>query len=303
MNYKFPSKFKLILFKALSPHSEETKWYYKIDDFFISTLIVLNVVAIMLESFDTIHNLYKSYFRIFELFSIIIFTAEYFARIYIANVEYIGSAKDSESINDEDYILKKQAYKHRVKYIFSFVGLIDLFAILPFYLPFVMKMDLRLLRILRLLRLFRIFKLAHYSSSLRLVGNVFKDKKEELIITLFATLILLILTSSIMYNVEHTVQPDKFPNIFATLWWAVATFTTIGYGDVFPVTGWGKLLAAFTALFGIGLVAIPTGIISAGFLEEIQNKKEDKNKKSNDNSSYNYCPYCGEKLNKKQNHS
>lgn len=253
------NKFKRSIFEAL--YGNRKGFIYMIDDYLINGLILLNVTAIILESFDSIYNQYGNLFHIFELFSVIIFSIEYISRVWVADLRFKNLSP----------------FKARLKYISSFMGLIDLFAIIPFYLPFLVSLDLRTLRILRILRLFRIFKLAHYSSSLRLVGKVFNKKKEELFITLVLSVLILLITSSIMYKLEHDVQPDNFENIFATLWWAVATLTTIGYGDVYPVTAWGKILAAVTAIFGIGVVAIPTGILSAGFLEEIQNKKAKDN--------------------------
>lgn len=313
MQYKRPGNFKFTIFKALSPKSPYTEWYYRIDDFFIPALILLNVVAIIVASYEEIYNTNKAFFRGFEIFSIIIFTIEYICRIWIADIIISDPSKAPSSLGREDFAISPKPLARRREYIFSVMGIIDLIAILPFYLPMLFHIDLRLLRILRLVRLFRIFKLAHYSSSLRLVGTVIHDRRQELIVTLFGTFLILVLTASFMYSIENSVQPDKFPNILSALWWAVATFTTIGYGDIYPVTGWGQLLAALTALFGIGLVAIPTGIISAGFLEELQKERSNDlastqagnsgniskinapiNTTSND---YNYCPCCGHKLN------
>ena len=120
-------------------------------------------------------------------------------------------------------------------------------------------------------------------------SRVLKNKKEELILTFFVSFLLLTLASSIMYYVETDIQPDEFPNILAAFWWGIATLTTVGYGDVFPVTVLGKILSGVIAFIGIGLVALPTGIISSGFIEELHDKKKNKEKS-------NYCPKCGEKL-------
>jgi voltage-gated potassium channel len=260
-------------------HNERGKkgWLYYIDDYFITGLIILNIIMIILESYDPVYRSNKSLFDIFELFSVVVFTIEYLIRVWIADIVYPAKSK----------------FRSRMKYIFSLFGITDFLAILPFYLPLAMNFDMRMLRILRLMRLFRVFKLAHYSSSMRLVVNVLKEKKEELFITIFASVILLLMSASVMFHIEEEVQPDKFPNIFASLWWAVATLTTIGYGDVFPITPAGQILAAVTALFGIGLVAIPTGIISMGFMEELSKEKE-KHKKETE--EYKYCPHCGKKL-------
>lgn len=260
------NKFKILIFDILDSHPSRKGWIYKIDDYFITGLILANVFAIILQSYQNLNDKYHLLFSIFEIFSVIIFSTEYLLRFWISDLSF-----------NYNRVNKLPKWKCRVKYVFSFMGLIDLFAILPFYLPFLFKLDLRFVRILRLLRLFRIFKLAHYSSSLKIVGKVIQDKKYELLTTLFASFIILLISSSLMYEIEHKVQPDQFPNIFATFWWAVATLTTIGYGDVYPITGMGRFLAAITAIFGIGLVAIPTGIISAGFLQELDNKKVSEN--------------------------
>lgn len=281
MIYYLLMKFRKSVYEVIDSDSNKTGIKYKIDDYFISGLIILNVFAIILESYQDLYSQYKSYFHLFDLFSIIIFTIEYLLRIWSA------PEKPGES----------KALTKRLKYIFSPLGIVDLLAILPFYLPFFVTLDLRFIRILRLLRLFRIFKLAHYSHSLRIIGVVLKKQRYELLITLVGTFMVILISSSLMYEIEHHAQPDKFPNIFATFWWAIATLTTIGYGDVFPVTGWGQFLAAITALFGIGLVAIPTGIISMGFLEEVvQKRRKKKPEQSIESHPYNYCPHCGQKL-------
>jgi voltage-gated potassium channel len=179
------------------------------------------------------------------------------------------------------------------------MALIDLFAILPFYLPMVIVIDLRFLRILRLARILRIFKIQRYNNSLSLISSVIDNRKEELIVTLFITFLLLLLASSIMYFVETNSQPESFPNIIASFWWAIATLTTVGYGDVYPVTVIGKILSGIIALLGIGIVALPTGIISSGFIEEMNKGKKNCNNTENRDTSEKekkYCPYCGKKL-------
>jgi voltage-gated potassium channel len=151
------------------------------------------------------------------------------------------------------------------------MGIFDLCAILPFYLPFVF-IDLRVLRILRLVRLFRVIKLTRYNKSFDLIGRVFKREKDKLLMTFFIVGIMLLLASSVMYVVENVVQPDEFPNILATLWWAVVTLTTVGYGDVYPVTVLGKLLSGIISILGIILIALPSGIISSGFIKEYEER-------------------------------
>ncbi len=262
----------------INDNKEDKKWHV-IDDYFITALIVLNIVAMMFESIDTHYEQYKTYYHIFDLFSIGVFSVEYLIRIWIADELYPEYGK----------------VKARFKYVFSFFGVIDLLAILPFYMPMFINLDLRFMRVLRLMRIFRVFKLVRFIGSLQLLIRVVKERKDELLITVFGAGLMMIISASLMYEIEHELQPDKFSSIFSSIWWAVATLTTIGYGDVYPVSGLGQFLAAITALFGIGLVAIPTGIISVGFLDQIQAKKEEAKENSKD-TKYKYCPHCGEKL-------
>lgn len=256
---------KLTLFEAFYSDKYKSNILYYIDDYVITTLIILNVIAIIAESFDYVHQNFHSQLYVFEVISVAIFSVEYLLRFWVADLTYPNRPK----------------WRSRLKYVFSPMGMIDLLAIIPFYLPWVVKLDLRFLRVLRLFRLVRIFKMAHYSISIRMLAKIFHDKRRELFITLIGSFVLILLSSSIMYEFEHDIQPDKFPNIFATFWWAVATLTTIGYGDVYPVTAIGQFLAALVAIFGIGLIAIPTGIISAGFLEELQKTSKGKKHKPN----------------------
>jgi len=166
------------------------------------------------------------------------------------------------------------------------MALVDLLAILPFYLPMLLPIDLRFLRALRLMRLFRLLKMGRYVKSLRLMRHVLARRKEELLITLFSVLLLLVLSSSLMYFIEREAQPDKFASIPAAMWWGIATLTTIGYGDMYPVTALGKILGGFIALLGIGLFALPAGILASGFAAEIQQRDHPGKR----------CPHCGERI-------
>jgi voltage-gated potassium channel len=153
-------------------------------------------------------------------------------------------------------------------------------------LPMLIRLDLRFLRAVRLIRIFRVFKVGRYSESMKLFGNVLKAKKEQLVITLFAVFILLTIASSLLYYVENEAQPDAFSSIPSTMWWGVSALTTVGYGDMYPITPIGKILGAIISLLGIGLFAMPTGILSAGFVEEIRRRREQDK----------VCPHCGERL-------
>lgn len=234
----------------------------------ILALIFINVFAVILETEEVLINKYEKIFQIIEVISIIIFTIEYLLRIWIST---------------ENKHFQKPVIG-RIKYIFTFYALIDLFAILPFYLPLLLKMDLRMLRSVRLLRFFRIVKMGRYSKSIRLLSKVLREKKEELGITLFIVFILMIISSSLLYSAEHEVQPDKFPSIPSAMWWGICTLTTVGYGDIYPVTIIGKIFAGIIAILGIGLFALPAGILASGFSENITRKKLE------------ICPKCGEKI-------
>lgn len=267
--------YKLRIFEVIEKGREEDI-PSRIFDYFIVIMIILNVLAIILESFYSIYLKHAYLFRTFEVISVIIFTFEYILRVWTADIKF----ENKKKINA------------RFLFVVSPIALIDLIAILPFYLPMIIPFDLRFLRMLRITRLLRIFKLNRYSNALSLVGRVLKNKKEELIITISITFLLVLFASTIMYYIEHGVQPDVFPNIIAAFWWAVATLTTVGYGDVYPITAWGKVLSGLIAILGIGLVALPTGIISSGFMEELT-----QNKQTTPEKHPKYCQHCGEKIN------
>lgn len=222
-------------------------------DYFISTLILLNVLFVVLESVDTLNSEYGDFFRTFEIFSVIIFVVEYIMRCYVAN------HKNSE-------------YKSRWDFISSFYGIIDLLAILPFFLGFT-SINSDVLKQLRIFRLLRIIKLTRYNDSMNLVFKVIRDKKNELLSTLFISILLMIVVSSLMWAVEEPFNPSM-KDIPTTMYWAVTTLTTVGYGDIAPVTNIGRVLFSFFALIGIALVAIPSGIIASGFVDEMKNNND-----------------------------
>lgn len=249
--------------------SEKGDLASKIFDIFIICLIFTNVIAIICESVKSFSDNYHLFFKIFEILSVTIFTIEYILRLWSCNVDPKFSGK----------------IRGRIRYAFSPLALVDLFAILPFYLPMFIPIDLRFLRVVRLIRVFRIFKFGRYFESLQILGRVLRKKKEELFITVFVVVILLILASSLIYEFENKAQPETFASIPHSMWWAVVTLTTVGYGDVYPATFMGKILSAIIAFLGIGLFALPAGILSSGMISEIQNKKENKNKRRNRRSS------------------
>lgn len=246
--------------------AEEHDRLSKIFDNILLIIIAFNVLAIILESYDSLSIKYNYVFRYIEVVSIIIFSIEYILRVWTANLKYP----------------QYSGVKARIKYFFTFMALIDLFAILPFYLPMLIPVDLRFLRMIKLTRVLRVFKLNRYSRALNTISKVMREKKDELFTTIFIMIFIIVISSTLIYYIEHDQQPEAFPNIVASFWWAIATLTTVGYGDVYPITGIGKVLASIIALTGIGLVALPTGIISSGFISIIQRD--------------NKCPHCGKKL-------
>lgn len=259
---------RLSLYQIIDENNKDT-WLARSFDIFIVVLIVSNVLAIILASFQGIREVYGPALRAFEYFSVGIFTLEYLARIITADIKYPNHSRLGAL----------------VLLLLSPMAIIDLLAILPAYLPMLIAIDLRFIRALRLLRLLRLFKLNRYSTSMQLFVDVFKEKRSDLYVTVFVTVILLVIASTLMYHVEGQVQPDVFPNIGAAFWWAIATLTTVGYGDAVPVTVTGKLISGAIALLGIGLVALPTGILSSAFVQKISNKSAPEDAE--------VCPTCG----------
>lgn len=258
---------KTKLYSLLDLNESSTK-ASKILNYSIIILIVLTVISIILQSFQSLYTSYNWLFNYFELFSVSIFTIEYVARVYVSNLTVDGS----------------NSKKSRLTYIISPMAIVDLLAILPFFIPFIIPIDLRFLRILRLTRLLRVFKLNRYTKALKTIAKVIESRKDELLSSIFILSFVLLFSSILMYYAEFDAQPDAFPNIGASLWWAICTLTTVGYGDVYPITSFGKLIASVITVLGIGIIALPTAIISSGFLEEVQKRKNKQ------------CPHCGGSL-------
>ena len=238
-------------------------------DIFIVSLIALNVVSIILETVQSIYTKAPRLFGGFEILSVCIFSVEYILRLWscTTNPSYAAPLAG------------------RLRFAKKPLIIFDLLAVLPFYLPF-LGLDLRFIRALRLFRLFRVAKLGRYSQALQTFGRIFAMKKEELFMIIFLLLLLIILASSLMYFAEYDAQPEVFSSIPHAMWWSIITLTTVGYGDVYPVTAIGKVLAAIIALLGIGMFALPTGILGAAFVEEIQTQKK----------SSKLCPHCGKDI-------
>lgn len=212
--------------------------------YFIQALILISVIAFSFETIPDLEPSTKNILRFIEIFCVIVFTIEYVLRVYVAD--------------------------NKVKFVFSFFGIIDLLAILPFYLSF--GLDLRFLRSLRFLRLFRVLKLVRYNRAINHFTRAIKSAKEEILLFLFITLLLIYFAAVGIYYFEHEAQPEHFSSIFDSLWWAIITLTTVGYGDVYPITVGGRVFTFFILMIGLGIVAIPTGIISSALTKSVDSK-------------------------------
>lgn len=264
-----PVKMRLFEILDVVRDDDQTSRYF---DIFIMSLIAANVAAQILETVDSICSIAPEFFEQFEFVSLMIFSIEYVLRIWSCT----ANPKYSHSISG------------RVRFAFTPLLLIDFLAIIPFYIA-MLPIDLRVIRALRLFRIFRILKLARYFQAIQVIGSVLRSKKEELITILFTLFLLLLLVSSLVYFVEHEAQPESFSSIPAAMWWGIVTLTTVGYGDMYPVTLMGKFFAALVAILGIGMFALPAGILGSGFVEHLQNK----------GSGQHRCPHCGKELSPK----
>jgi voltage-gated potassium channel len=235
---------------------------------FLVSLIALNVLAVIADSVASLAGKWACPLRVFEIASVVVFTAEYLLRIWVA-------AERAEH---------GHAVLGRLRYLLTPLAVLDLLAVLPFYLPLLLPFDLRYLRMLRLLRMLRMAKLGRYSRSVRILRDVLADRKSELLAAASLLASVVVMASGLMYAAEHEAQPTVFTSIPATMWWAVATLSTMGI-DMRPVTPLGKILASLIAVCGILLFALPAGIIGSGFVQKYMEARQDR-----------ICPHCGKSL-------
>ncbi|MEP3348034.1 MAG: ion transporter [Litoreibacter sp.] len=248
-------QFRQIAHKALDP-DQKSDWQDRYLDLFLIALIAINVLAVILETVDSLDARFRTSFLVLEVVSMIIFSLEYIVRVWAC-------------AEDPKY---KNSPHPRLSYMCSPMAIIDLLTIAPFYLGFILKIDLRFLRVLRLLR---ILKLTRYSLAMSMLIDVFKEEAEALIAGLFILFVLLVLASSGAYLAEHDAQPEKFGSIPAAMWWAIATLTTVGYGDVSPVTPAGQIFGSLVAVIGIGMAALPAGILASGLADRLHRTREE----------------------------
>lgn len=242
----------------------------RITDIVILGLILANALAVVFTTVDSFQANHARALALFDTFSIVVFTVEYLLRLW-ASAELRP---------------RSPAYRVRARYAVSWLAIVDLLAILPAFLPLLLPMDLRTLRLLRFFRLLRLLKIGRYSLAIQTFTAVLRVRREELTVSIIALFILLFITSTLMYFVEHPTQPDNYASIPAAMWWGVSALTTVGYGDIHPLTPLGKMLGAISSILGIGLFAIPAGILASGFSEVYALRR----------SAQDICPTCGKKM-------
>ena len=232
----------------------------------LALLIILNVLAMMFETMDSLYKEWRIFFIAFELFSVTLFLAEYLLRVWVADLT--------------------PRYQHpfsgRLRYMLSPLALVDLLAILPSLL-LLGSADFRFLRTIRLFRVIRLLHLPHCNQAMNSIWQAARSKKAEFIIAGLIMFVLLIICSSLVYFAENVAQPQAFSSIPASLWWGIMTLTTVGYGDVYPITVAGKIIASFFAALGIGFFALPSAILASALIEQSRNKSKK-------------CPHCGTEL-------
>ena len=225
-------------------------------DIFIVAAILANIAVLFMETFEQLSR-YAAFFKNIEAVTVTIFCIEYILRIWTSEYLY----PDQKGI------------KAVLRFLFSFDGIVDLFTILPFFF----LSGFVAFRMLRVVRIFHLFRINAYYDSINVITSVLYEKRNQIISSVFIILVLILASSLCMYSAEHEMQPEVFNNAFSGIWWSIATVLTVGYGDIYPVTILGKVMAIFISFLGVGAVAIPTGIISAGFVEQytqLQNKNK-----------------------------
>lgn len=228
----------------------------RIFDIFIAVVICANILVTFLQTFDELSFLFPA-FHVIEVITILIFCVEYILRIWTADYLYPD----------------KSEFRSRLRFLISFDGIIDLLTILPFFF----LSGMVIFRMLRVARIFHLFRLNARYDSFNVITTVLYEKRNQIISSVFIVLILMLASSLCMYSVEHDSQPEVFRNAFSGIWWSMSTLLTVGYGDIYPITTLGRIMAICIAYLGVGAVAIPTGIISAGFVEQYQRKSSISN--------------------------
>ncbi|MHC1686750.1 MAG: ion transporter [Methanothrix sp.] len=258
---------KLRVYEILEATEENDRVAEQVN-IFLLVLVVLNVAAVMLETVDSIYEANKLFFHYFSDISIVVFTIEYLLRIWSCDM-------------DPRY---RRPILGRLKYALTPLALIDLLVIMPLYITLAFPTDHKLLRSLRILWIFRLLKLHRYSESLQTIMDVIKAQKNELAMSFTAIIFFMVLSSTMIYFLEHDAQPQHFPSIPATMWWAVLTMTTIGE-NFYPITVAGKIVGGLIIILGVATFALPTSILTSGFVDELQKRREEAEAKECENNN------------------
>lgn len=220
--------------------------------------LIINLAAAIMNTYDNLNARYGTGFSIIEKVTVAFFAIDFLLRLITAAELYP---------NNKTFVAMR-------KYIFSFAGIVDILSFIPYYLPVFFPSGAAVFRMFRVVRILRLFRINAYYDSLNVITEVLSSKKQQLMSSVFIILVLMVASSLCMYSVEHAAQPDVFQNAFSGIWWSASTLLTVGYGDIYPVTTLGKFFGIMIAFLGVGMVAIPTGIISAGFVEQYTRLKE-----------------------------
>lgn len=226
-------------------------------DFLNTLFIVINLAVSVIETFDGVKSQYGTILFLVEEITALSFAIDYVLRIWTAKYAHPGIGE----------------WRAVVKYVFSFTGIIDILSFLPYYLPVFFPSGAVAFRMFRVVRIFRLFRINAYYDSLSVITEVIVGKRQQLLSSVFIILVLMLASSLCMYSLEHNAQPEVFSNAFSGIWWSVSTLLTVGYGDIYPITTLGKVFSIVITFLGVGMVAIPTGIISAGFVDQYSRVK------------------------------
>lgn len=240
------------IFEILEVRTGTVSYAARIYDCIYLITIIINLAASIMHTYESYRLKYGDLLILIENITVALFCVDYILRLCTAKYMYPES-KGSGAVR---------------KYIFSFTGIIDMLSFLPYYLPVFFPSGAVAFRLLRVMRIFRLFRINAYYNSFRLITEVLNSKRQQLFSSVFTILILMLASSLCMYSLEHEAQPEVFTNAFSGIWWAASTLLTVGYGDIYPITTLGKLFGIFITFLGVGMVAIPTGIISAGFVDQ-----------------------------------
>lgn len=245
------------LFHIVEVGSDYDK-HSRLYDYENAAAIIINLIVTIMLTFEEMRTSYGMFLEVILQITLLFFVQDYFFRLWTAKYQYEGIPE----------------WKAIMKYVFSISGLIDLFSFLPEYLPFFFPGGTVAFRMVRIVRIFRLFKIDYYFDSFSVITAVLKSRKQQLMSSVFIITILMLASSLCMYSLEHEAQPEVFDNAFSGIWWAASSLLTVGYGDIYPITTLGKIFGIFITFLGVGVVAIPTGIISAGFVEQYAEMKK-----------------------------